>query len=232
MKWASRSIVPSLVQIMACRLAGAKPLSEPMLENVNWTTRNKFSKNLISVDFVNTDIFCSFFFSHLWVWKLLFKALPTKSLPHHLTDRLLHSLLMAVGLSLGRRDGLRLADITLLWLADLNISWNCLKPRLHSRGFRAGCTRLDDPCTTGSTTLPRPGTSVPGRERPWATAWRFSTGSEFLSWGKNQSRFFLSGAQTCLFVSWRPWLWHERDKASYNRDRAGEKSVCFWGRLL
>ena len=106
-----------------------------------------------------------------------------------------------------------------------------LKPRLHSRGFRAGCTRLDDPCTTGSTTLPRPGTSVPGRERPWATAWRFSTGSEFLSWGKNQSRFFLSGAQTCLFVSWRPWLWHERDKASYNRDRAGEKSVCFWGRL-
>ena len=106
-----------------------------------------------------------------------------------------------------------------------------LKPRLHSRGFRAGCTRLDDPCTTGSTTLPRPGTSVPGRERPWATAWRFSTGSEFFSWGKNQSRFFLSGAQTCLFVSWRPWLWHERDKASYNRDRAGEKSVCFWGRL-
>ena len=106
-----------------------------------------------------------------------------------------------------------------------------VKPRLHSRGFRAGCTRLDDPCTAGSTTLPRPGTSVPGRERPWATAWRFSTGSEFLSWGKNQSRFFLSGAQTCLFVSWRPWLWHERDKASHNRDRAGEKSVCFWGRL-
>ena len=55
-----------------------------------------------------------------------------------------------------------------------------LKPHLHSRGFSAGCTRLDDPCPTGSTTLPRPGTSVPGRERPWATAWRFSTGSDFL----------------------------------------------------
>ena len=112
------------------------------------------------------------------------------------------------------------------------VLWELLfKPRLHSGGFRAGCTRLDDPCTAGSTTLPRPGTSVPRRKRPGATAWRFSTGSEFFSWGKYQSRFFLSGAQTCLFVSWRPWLWHERDKASHNRDRAGEKSVCFWGRL-
>ena len=100
-----------------------------------------------------------------------------------------------------------------------------LKPRLHSRGIRAGCTRLDDPCTTCSTTLSRPGTSVPGRERPWATAWRFSTGSEILSWGKNQSRFLLSGARTCLFVSWRSWLWHKRDKSSYNRDRAGEKCL-------
>ena len=71
-----------------------------------------------------------------------------------------------------------------------------LKPRLRSCSFRAVCTRLDDPCTTGSTTLPRQGTSVPGRERPWATAWRFSTGSEFFNWGKNQSRFFLSGAQS------------------------------------
>ena len=113
----------------------------------------------------------------------------------------------------------------------LSILQYAVKPRLHSRGFRAGCTRLDDPCTTGSTTLPRPGTSVPGRERPWGTAWRFSTSPEFFSWGKIQSRFFLSGAQTCLFVSWRPWLWHKRDKASYNRDRAGEKSDRFWGRL-
>ena len=106
------------------------------------------------------------------------------------------------------RSGSTLAQVMACCLTApshyLNQCW--LKPGLHSRGFRAGCTRLDDPCTTGSTTLPRPGTSVSGRERAWATAWRFSTGSEFLSWGKNQSRFFLSGAQTCLFVSWRPWL--------------------------
>ena len=102
-----------------------------------------------------------------------------------------------------------------------------VKPRWHSRGFRAGCTWENDPCTTGSTTLPRPGTSVPGRERPWATAWRFSTGSEFFSWGKKQSRFFLSGAQTCLFVSWRPWLWHERDKALTTATSRARKVFAF-----
>ena len=31
---------------MACRLVGAKPLSEPMLEYFNWTLRNKFEWNL------------------------------------------------------------------------------------------------------------------------------------------------------------------------------------------
>ena len=37
---------PSLVQMMACRLVGAKPLPEPMLEIVNWTLRNKHQWNL------------------------------------------------------------------------------------------------------------------------------------------------------------------------------------------
>ena len=39
----------SLVQIMDCRLVFAKPLSEPMVDNVNWNPRNKlhwnFSRN-------------------------------------------------------------------------------------------------------------------------------------------------------------------------------------------
>ena len=35
----------ALVQIMACRLFGAKPLSKPMLFIVNWTLRNKIGWN-------------------------------------------------------------------------------------------------------------------------------------------------------------------------------------------
>ena len=35
----------ALVQIMACRLFDAKPLSEPMLDFVNWTLRNKLQYN-------------------------------------------------------------------------------------------------------------------------------------------------------------------------------------------
>ena len=35
----------ALVQIMACRLIGAKPLSGPMLDIVNWTLRNKLQWN-------------------------------------------------------------------------------------------------------------------------------------------------------------------------------------------
>ena len=35
----------ALVQIMACRLFGAKPLSKPMLFFVNWTLRNKLQWN-------------------------------------------------------------------------------------------------------------------------------------------------------------------------------------------
>ena len=36
---------PSLVQIMACRLDGAKPLSEPVLEYFNWTLGSKLQWN-------------------------------------------------------------------------------------------------------------------------------------------------------------------------------------------
>ena len=37
---------PSLVQIMACRLVSAKPLSELMLDIVHWKLRNKLQWNL------------------------------------------------------------------------------------------------------------------------------------------------------------------------------------------
>ena len=37
---------PSLVQIMACHLVGAKPLSKPYWTIVNWTLRNKLQWNL------------------------------------------------------------------------------------------------------------------------------------------------------------------------------------------
>ena len=36
----------SLVQIMACRLFGTKPLSEPVLEFVNWNLRKQLQRNL------------------------------------------------------------------------------------------------------------------------------------------------------------------------------------------
>ena len=39
----------SLVQIMACRLFGAKPLSEPMLEYCNWDLGPNFSEILIGI---------------------------------------------------------------------------------------------------------------------------------------------------------------------------------------
>ena len=38
---------------MACRLDGAKPFPEPMLDNVNWTLINKFQWNVIR----NSNIF-------------------------------------------------------------------------------------------------------------------------------------------------------------------------------
>ena len=73
-----------------------------------------------------------------------------------------------------------------------------------------------------------------GNIRPWAS----TTASDrlaifrrqwiFIVQAKNQSRFFVFDAQTCLSVSCRPWLWHKRDKTSYNRDRADEKRVWFW----
>ena len=40
---------PALVQIMACRLFVAKPLSKPMLLFVNWTLRNNLSEILIKI---------------------------------------------------------------------------------------------------------------------------------------------------------------------------------------
>ena len=36
----------ALVQVMACRLLGAKPLPEPMWLTVNWTPGNKFQRNM------------------------------------------------------------------------------------------------------------------------------------------------------------------------------------------
>ena len=41
--------LPSLVQIMAWHLAGTKPLSEPMLNIVNWTLGNGLSEILIKI---------------------------------------------------------------------------------------------------------------------------------------------------------------------------------------
>ena len=35
----------SLVQIMACRLLGAKPISDPCYNTVNWTLRNELQRN-------------------------------------------------------------------------------------------------------------------------------------------------------------------------------------------
>ena len=52
-------ILPSLVQIMACRLVGAKPLSKPMWNINNWTPRNKHQW---SFNAINT---CSFKKMHL-----------------------------------------------------------------------------------------------------------------------------------------------------------------------
>ena len=47
-KWCIYASVnwPPLVQIMACRLVGAKPLSEPKLEICNWILANKLQWNL------------------------------------------------------------------------------------------------------------------------------------------------------------------------------------------
>ena len=70
-----------------------------------------------------------------------------------------------------------------------------------------------------------PSMGVNDRKRPPGD---FPSALNFLVQAKNQSRFFVFDAQTCLFVSCRPWLWHKRDKMSYNRDRADEKRVWFW----
>ena len=49
----------ALVQVMACRLFGAKPLPEPMLFFVKWTPGNKFQWNLNqnSVIFIQENAF-------------------------------------------------------------------------------------------------------------------------------------------------------------------------------
>ena len=52
---------------MACRLVGAKPLSEPMLEYFNWTPRNKLQWNFNR----NSDIFIQEKPSKTVVWKML-----------------------------------------------------------------------------------------------------------------------------------------------------------------
>ena len=43
----------SLVQMMACRLDDAKPLSEPILNTINWTPRNTFQW----IFFLNSKVF-------------------------------------------------------------------------------------------------------------------------------------------------------------------------------
>ena len=97
-------------------------------------------------------------------------------------------------------------------------------PFLKSHCFRAHSTWLDDLCMPGSTTLPWPRASVPRREPPWANTWWFSTGSEILSWSKNQSLFFCL-VHTCLVFSWQPWLWHVSDKMSALLDTAKSITV-------
>ena len=49
----------ALVQLMACRLFGAKPLPEPMLAIVNWTPGNKFKwkSNRNSIIFIQENAF-------------------------------------------------------------------------------------------------------------------------------------------------------------------------------
>ena len=68
-----------------------------------------------------------------------------------------------------------------------------------------------------------------GQVWSWATAWRFPPALNFWVEAKIRAGSLVSGAHTCLFVFWRPWLWHKRDKASYNCGRGGEKRVWFWG---
>ena len=51
---------------MACRLVGAKPLSEPMLEYSNWTLKNKLQRNL----YRNSNIFIQENAFQNVVWKM------------------------------------------------------------------------------------------------------------------------------------------------------------------
>ena len=103
------------------------------------TSQTSGFEQIFPLYFISADWIISKFLKSgkWWFWEkaspgisleLLLKSLPAMSLPHHLRNWLLHSPLVAVGLSVGsgRRHGLGLADITLLLLADLNIGWDCL----------------------------------------------------------------------------------------------------------
>ena len=73
-----------------------------------------------------------------------------------------HSVLIVLAYITARKKPAKpIKSFTMMCMPGLFCIVIHVKPRLHSRGFRAGCTRLDDPCTTSSTTLPWP--------RAWTT---------------------------------------------------------------
>ena len=101
---------PSLLQIMICRLFGAKPLSETMLYHFNWTLKNKLLLNCIrnSSIFIRTSAF-EYAFWEMWVKTSISWPMPIEDFGAR--SRYL-------------RQGYVITSHIILWIA---ISYHCLR---------------------------------------------------------------------------------------------------------